>query len=116
MDYAAIETLRDTHPAWRMLRADQAPLLLSFLGRFFVDEIHYDATPALEKAYAFPMSQDITKYRRLTIALTLFRLTMGQPRQEDMVELLERRGLATDWLSPRHSRRRLRRYTVPIAK
>ena len=26
MDYAAIETLRDTHPAWRMLRADQPPV------------------------------------------------------------------------------------------
>lgn len=38
MDFAAIETLLDTHRAWRMLGADQAPLLLSFLGRFFVDE------------------------------------------------------------------------------
>jgi len=28
----------------------------------------------------------------------LYRLTLGQPRQEDMVELLERRGLATDRL------------------
>ncbi len=46
----------------------------------------------------FPMSQDIAKYRRLTNALTLYRLTLGQPRQEDMVELLERRGLATDRL------------------
>ncbi|MGW8592567.1 helicase-related protein [Dietzia sp. NPDC055877] len=46
----------------------------------------------------FPMSQDIAKYRRLTTALTLYRLTLGQPRQEDMVELLERRGLKTDRL------------------
>lgn len=32
MDYAAIETLRDTHPAWRMLRAGLVPLLLSLHG------------------------------------------------------------------------------------
>lgn len=47
---------------------------------------------------SFPMSHDIVKYRRLTNALTLYRLTLGQPRQEDMVELLERLGLATDRL------------------
>ena len=116
MDYAAVESLRERHPAWRMLCANHAPLLLSFLGRFFVDEghgaspegqlidalddqlyqlnsedpdnpryrrpaadyladwagpeagylrrfyplgtdeIHYDATPALEKAYAWVQS------------------------------------------------------------
>ena len=44
---------------------------------------------------AFPMSQDIAKYRRLTTALTLYRLTLGQPRQEDMVDLLESRGVGT---------------------
>ena len=113
MEYAQIEALRERHPAWRMLRATHAPLLLTVLGRFFVeegrgassegelvaalddqlyainsqdpanprfvrtaaeyladwaapesgflrrfyplgaDEIHYDATPALEKAYAW---------------------------------------------------------------
>ncbi len=137
MDYAAIETLRDTHPAWRMLRADQAPLLLSFLGRFFVDEsrgaspagqiidalsdelyavnsasphapphprsaadyladwaapeygylrrfyplgsdeIHYDATPALEKAYAWVQSLQSREFvdteSRLQTAIDLLR-------------------------------------------
>ena len=113
MDYEAIATLRDRHPAWRLLRAGNAPLILSFLGRFFVegnrgacsaseladalddhlyalnadevlypkqprayledwaandagylrrfypsggDEVHYEATPALEKAYAWILS------------------------------------------------------------
>lgn len=116
MDHAEIRRLRERNPAWRMLRADHAPLLLSFLGRFYVesgngaspegqlvdalddelyalnaespdappyprpaadyladwaapehgylrrfyplgtDEIHYDATPALEKAYAWVQS------------------------------------------------------------
>lgn len=112
MDFESIETLRERHPAWRLLRAQNAPLVLSFLGVHFVegnhgateaarlvealdehlgslkvdaeeprfprppqeyldgwaapeagwlrrfypassDEIHYDATPAFEKAYAW---------------------------------------------------------------
>lgn len=38
MDHADVERLRDRHPAWRLLRAGNAPLVLSFLGRFFVEE------------------------------------------------------------------------------
>jgi flagellar motility protein MotE (MotC chaperone) len=112
MDFETIEALQDRHPAWRLLRAQHAPLVLSFLGRHFVDggagatpastlaealddhldaldagaqearfprtpdayleawsgpdsgwlrrfypassdEVHYDATPAFEKAYAW---------------------------------------------------------------
>ncbi|MBA3742307.1 DUF3375 domain-containing protein [Sporichthya sp.] len=112
MDFDTIEALRDRHPAWRALRAQNAPLILSFLGGHFVldnqgatpagrladalddhlhalntaagdvrfprppleyldawsapeagwlrrfypvssDEVHYDATPAFEKAYAW---------------------------------------------------------------
>ncbi len=113
MEFEAIEALRDKHPAWRLLRAQTAPLILSFLGAHFVegnrgatsagelaaalddqlhllnagdpetprfprppldyledwsstqsgwlrrfypagsDEVHYDATPAFEKAYAW---------------------------------------------------------------
>lgn len=112
MDFEAIEVLQERHPAWRLLRAHHAPLVLSFLGRHFVeggagatpasrlvealdehldavddraqeprfprtpqtyleawsqpdsgwlrrfypassDEVHYDATPAFEKAYAW---------------------------------------------------------------
>ena len=36
MDYAAIEGLRRTHPAWRLLAADTAPLVVSFLHRTFI--------------------------------------------------------------------------------
>ena len=112
MEFEAVEALRERHPAWRLLRAQNAPLILSFLGRHFVesnhgatsaprlvealddhlhaldhgaeqsrfprrpveylddwaapdngwlrrfypassDEVHYDATPAFEKAYAW---------------------------------------------------------------
>lgn len=37
MDYGGIETLREKHPSWRLLRAGNAALVLSFLGEFFVD-------------------------------------------------------------------------------
>jgi hypothetical protein len=113
MEHADVERLRERHPAWRLLRAGNAPLVLTFLGRFFVEdnngatsgpdliaaldddlfalnagdpdkprypkpatdylgdwahadagwlrrfyplgseEVHYDATPAFEKAYAW---------------------------------------------------------------
>ncbi|MGO1411843.1 MAG: DUF3375 domain-containing protein [Microbacterium sp.] len=45
MDFDDLTQLRNKHPAWRLLRADSAPLVLSFLGRHFVDE-NNGATPA----------------------------------------------------------------------
>lgn len=110
VDYQAIGALREHHPAWRLLRAGNATLILAFLGEFFVegnrgacsaaavadalddqlyalnadevrypkeprayledwaateagylrrfyppgdDEVHYEVTPAFEKAYAW---------------------------------------------------------------
>lgn len=44
----------------------------------------------------YPLSRDIDKYERLRGALTLYRLTLGQPRQEDMVEMLAKRGIDGD--------------------
>jgi len=38
VDYDDIERLRQDSAAWRLLRADHAALILSFLGRVFVDE------------------------------------------------------------------------------
>jgi Protein of unknown function (DUF3375) len=38
MDHADVELLRDRHPAWRLLRAGNATLVLTFLGRFFVED------------------------------------------------------------------------------
>ena len=37
MDYEAIDALRTRHPAWRLLRATNASLILSFVGDFFVE-------------------------------------------------------------------------------
>lgn len=36
MDYATLEAMRRRHPAWRLLLADSAPLIASFLHRVFV--------------------------------------------------------------------------------
>ncbi|MFC4056097.1 DUF3375 domain-containing protein [Actinomadura syzygii] len=38
MDFEEISALRRQSAAWRLLRADHAPLVLSFLGRVFVDD------------------------------------------------------------------------------
>lgn len=38
MEHADVERLRERHPAWRLLRAGNAPLVLTFLGRFFVED------------------------------------------------------------------------------
>ncbi|MCB1263660.1 MAG: DUF3375 domain-containing protein [Mycobacterium sp.] len=51
MDYPAVEALRERHPAWRLLRAGNAALILSFLGRYFV-EANRGACPASRLADA----------------------------------------------------------------
>ena len=51
MDYEAIDTLRQRHAAWRLLRASNATLILSFLGGFFV-EANRGATSVSEVAAA----------------------------------------------------------------
>jgi hypothetical protein len=38
MEFEEIAWLRANSPAWRLLRADSAPLVLSFLYRIFVEE------------------------------------------------------------------------------
>lgn len=45
MDLDHLEALRERHPAWKLLRANSAPLILSFLGRHFVEQ-NLGATPA----------------------------------------------------------------------
>jgi hypothetical protein len=69
----------------------------------------YPGPARIERVIAsYPLSRDHARYERLRDALTLYRLTLGQPRQEDMVELLRRRGfdgggLLTIDLRPRPS-------------
>ncbi len=53
MDYSTLDLLRQNHPAWRLLRADHAPLVASFLQRVFITPnvrvmAQADLTEALE--------------------------------------------------------------------
>ena len=41
----------------------------------------------------YPLSVDTARLERLKTDLALYRLTFGQPRQEDMLELLRKRGV-----------------------
>lgn len=36
LDYVTLDLLRQSHPAWRLLRSDHAPLVVSFLQRVFI--------------------------------------------------------------------------------
>jgi len=36
LDYTTLNQLRQSHPAWRLLRSDHAPLVASFLHRVFI--------------------------------------------------------------------------------
>jgi hypothetical protein len=36
LDYAILARLRDHNPAWKLLRAEHAPLIASFIGRVFI--------------------------------------------------------------------------------
>jgi hypothetical protein len=38
MDHADVERLRQRHQAWRLIRAGNAPLVLAFLGEFYVED------------------------------------------------------------------------------
>ena len=44
----------------------------------------------------YPLSKDLPRYERLKNDLALYRLTFGQPRQEDMLKLLEDRNVLSD--------------------
>ena len=49
MQFEQLDSLRRQHAAWRLLRADNAPLVLSFLDRVFVEEnVRAIAAPELE--------------------------------------------------------------------
>ena len=44
----------------------------------------------------YPFGQDKTKYDRLINVLALYRLTLGQPRQEEMIAILQREDLSKE--------------------
>ena len=57
----------------------------------------YPGPARIERHVApYPLSVDLTRLERIKDDLALYRLTLGQPRQEDMLELLARRGVQRD--------------------
>jgi len=50
----------------------------------------------LRITHPYPLSIDHDRLRRLKDDVALYRLTLGQPRQEDLLDLLRRRGVQTD--------------------
>jgi hypothetical protein len=49
LDYATLELLRQNHPAWRLLCAHHAPLVVSFLHRVdgLYDRLRHIALPRI---------------------------------------------------------------------
>lgn len=79
------------------------------LGEFSPFWIYPGNSKILRQTVHYPLSRDIERFRRMKEALTLYRLTLGQPRQEDMMEMMVRRGVLADSvakldLSPPRSR------------
>ncbi|WP_067196409.1 NUDIX domain-containing protein [Microbacterium sp. XT11] len=57
----------------------------------------YDGEARIHRRIAaFTLSRDHDKYERLLDALTLYRLTLGQPRQEDMLRLMRQNGVEAE--------------------
>ena len=86
------DILASTDPnPWRVAYnlADNEPGLADF-APYWV----YPGPARIERHLApYPLSIDTARLDRLKDELALYRLTFGQPRQEDMLELLRRRGI-----------------------
>ncbi|MHA6670227.1 helicase C-terminal domain-containing protein [Homoserinimonas sp. A447] len=81
----------DPNP-WRAA-FDAAAETHSELGEFSPFWIYPGDAKIERQLVSFPLSRDLAKIDRLKEALTLYRLTLGQPRQEDMLEILKQRGV-----------------------
>lgn len=61
----------------------------------FAPEWVYPGSAQIERhVVPYPLSVDLSRLSRVKEDLALYRLTFGQPRQEDMLELLRHRGVA----------------------
>ena len=63
------------------------------LGEFSPWWIYPGAARVERMIVHFPLSREDAQYERLRDSLTLYRMMLGQPRQEDMMELLKQRGV-----------------------
>lgn len=80
----------DTDP-WRAAY-DAALAASGDLGEFSPYWVFPGAAKIERHVLPYPLSHDRTRYEQLKVDLATYRLAFGQPRQEDMLELLKRRG------------------------
>jgi len=64
------------------------------LGDFAPYWVYPGSSKVERHLFPYPLSRDTAKADRLKEELVLYRLAFGQPRQEDMLELLRQRGVA----------------------
>jgi len=62
------------------------------LGEFSPYWVFPGAAKIERHVLPYPLSRDVSRYEQLKVDLATYRLAFGQPRQEDMLELLKRRG------------------------
>lgn len=80
----------DTDP-WKAAY-DAALAASGDLGEFSPYWVFPGAAKIERHLLPYPLSRDLTRYQQLKVDLATYRLAFGQPRQEDMLELLKRRG------------------------
>lgn len=98
--HAVRRNLAHRHAA-AMLRADDPWRAAYELGKDeqvrlgeFAPHWVYPGPAKIERHLSpYPLSVDVARLERLKTDLALYRLTFGQPRQEDMLELLRTRGV-----------------------
>jgi hypothetical protein len=66
------------------------------LGEFAPHWVYPGPARIQRHVFPYPLSVDTTKLERLKDDVALYRLTFGQPRQEDLLELLRHRGVQHD--------------------
>jgi hypothetical protein len=66
------------------------------LGEFAPHWVYPGPARIQRHVFPYPLSIDATRLGRLKDDVALYRLTFGQPRQEDMLQLLRRRGVQHD--------------------
>ena len=68
-----------------------------------IQDIPEEKKPKLQKIERlvplYPLSRDVARYHRLIAVLSLYRMTLGHPRQEELLSMLASKGFDDDQLS-----------------
>ena len=91
------DVLSSTDGAWdAAFTAALASRETERLGQFAPWWVYEGDARIHRRIASFTLSRDHDKYERLLDALTLYRLTLGQPRQEDMLRLMQQGEMNRD--------------------